>query len=64
VIDGSVNGNATVFAITPDQLKSSWIGEIRLLSGGMDFTWKLAAEAECIAANLDYSVRASLSVAF
>jgi hypothetical protein len=53
-----------VFAITPDQQKSAWIGEVRLLSGGMDFTWKLAARAERIAGNLDYSGRASLSLAF
>jgi hypothetical protein len=53
-----------VFAITPDVQNSSWIGEARLLSGGMDFTWKLAARAERTDGNMDYSARASLSVAF
>jgi hypothetical protein len=30
----------------------------------MDFTWKLAARAEELAGNADYSARASLSLAF
>ncbi len=53
-----------VFALTPDQQKSSWISEVRLLSGGFDFTWKLAARAERNEGNMNYSGRASLSVAF
>lgn len=52
------------FAITPDAFKSGWIGEARILQGGMDYTWKLAAGAEHTAGGVDYSGRASLSVAF
>lgn len=54
-----------LFSITPDGQQSAWIGEARLLAGGMDFTWKLAARAEKQAdGGVDYSGRASLSVAF
>lgn len=53
-----------VFAITPDGRKSSWLGEARLLAGGWDFTWKIAARAERTEGNMSYGGRASLSVAF
>lgn len=52
------------FAITPDALKSGWMAEARILSGGFDYTWKLAAGAEQTQGKVDYSARASLSVAF
>jgi hypothetical protein len=52
------------FSITPDALKSGWIGEARILQGGMDYTWKLAAGAEHTVGGVDYSGRASLSIAF
>lgn len=52
------------FSITPDALKSGWIGEARILQGGLDYTWKLAAGAEHTVGGVDYSGRASLSIAF
>ncbi|HEX8057302.1 MAG TPA: autotransporter domain-containing protein [Novosphingobium sp.] len=64
---GTTNANFTdgdVFSITPDKQQSAWIGEVRLLAGGFDFTWKLAARAERTDYGTDYSGRASLSVAF
>jgi hypothetical protein len=54
-----------VFSITPDKQKSAWVGEARILAGGYDFTWKLAARGEKTAnGGIDYSGRASLSVGF
>ena len=52
------------FRLTPDALKSGWTAEARVLGGGMDFTWQLAGAAEQIQGSVDYSARASLSVAF
>ncbi len=52
------------FTLTPDGLDSSWLGEARILAGGMDFTWQLSARAEKTAENVGYSARASLSLAF
>jgi len=55
----------TPFTITPDSQKSSWLGEARLLMGGFDYTWQLAGGAEQSASGKpDYSLRASLSLAF
>ncbi len=55
-------GNA--FTITPDALKSGWLGEARILLGGFDYTWQLAGAAEQTQGKTDYSLRASLSMAF
>lgn len=52
------------FSLTPENLDSSWLAEARILSGGMDFTWQLSGRAEQKAGDIDYSARASLSVAF
>ncbi len=53
------------FSITPDPLDDAWTGELRLLAGGWDYTWKLAAGAEKSPnSSVDYSARVSLSVAF
>lgn len=53
------------FIITPGALDDAWTGELRLLAGGWDYTWKLAAGAEKSAnSDLNYSARVSLSVAF
>ncbi len=54
----------TDFVLTPDKLKSGWLGELRLLSGGLDYTWQLAGGAEQTAGSPAYNVRFSLSVAF
>lgn len=56
--------NGSDFTITPDKLKSVWLGELRLLSGGLDYTWQLAGGAEETAGSPTYNVRFSLSVAF
>lgn len=52
------------FTITPDRLNGSWLGEARLLMGGFDYTWQLAGGAEQASGKPDYSLRASLSMAF
>lgn len=52
------------FSLTPDGLKSGWMAEARILESAFDHGWKLAAGAEKTAGGIDYSARASLSVAF
>lgn len=55
--------DGTAFTITPDAIKGGWLGELRVLFGGLDYTWQLAAGAEQIAGKASYSARASLSFA-
>lgn len=52
------------FAITPDEIKSGWLGEARVLFGGFDYTWQLAGSAEQTVGKTDFSLRASFSLAF
>lgn len=52
------------FRLVADRMQSGWTSELRLLAGGMDYTWQLAGGAEQIQGGIDYSVRASLSIAF
>lgn len=52
------------FRLVADRMKSGWTGEARVLLGGMDYTWQVAGGAEQIQGGVDYSIRASLSVAF
>lgn len=52
------------FTITPDDLQGAWIGELRMLAGGYDFTWQIATWMEQTSDTTDLSARASLSVAF
>lgn len=52
------------FRLVADRMKSGWTSEARLLMGGMDYTWQLAGGAEQIQGGVDYSIRASLSIAF
>lgn len=55
----------TPFSIAADRPDSAWLGELRLLAGGWDYTWKVAAGAEKTAnSDLQYTARVSLSVAF
>lgn len=70
-IVGGALGNTTAhflnganFTITPDKLDSAWISEVRLLSGGLDYTWTLAGGAEQTHGKPNYNVRFSLAVAF
>ncbi|WP_159977575.1 MULTISPECIES: autotransporter domain-containing protein [unclassified Novosphingobium] len=52
------------FSITGDSLKGAWVGEVSMLAGGYDFTWKIGARMEKTSTSNDKSLRASLSVAF
>lgn len=56
--------DANQFRLTADSVKSGWTTEARILAGGMDYTWQVAGGAEQIQGGVDYSIRASLSVAF
>jgi hypothetical protein len=40
----SFNGG-NLFTIVPDELRGGWLTELRLLFGGMDYTWKFTARA-------------------
>lgn len=52
------------FTLTPDRLKGGWIGEVRLLSGGMDYTWTVSGSAEQTQGDPAYGIRLSLGAAF
>jgi len=55
----------TPFTINPGELPDAWTSELRLLAGGWDYTWKIAAGAEKGPdSDPNFSARASLSVAF
>jgi hypothetical protein len=56
--------NGANFTIVPDKLDSAWVSELRLLSGGLDYTWTLAGGAEQSHGKPNYNVRFSLAVAF
>jgi hypothetical protein len=51
------------FTITPDSLSGGWLGEARMLFGGMDYTWQFSTRAEQLAGKADVSARVSLSLA-
>ncbi len=51
------------FTITPDSLQGGWLGEARMLFGGMDYTWQFSTRAEQLAGKADVSARVSLSLA-
>lgn len=52
------------FTLIGQQLPSAWVGEVSLLQGGLDYTWKLSAGAEKIQGGTTaYSGRASLAIA-
>lgn len=52
------------FTLTPDTVKGGWLGEVRLLSGGLDYTWTISASAEQTQGDPAYAVRISLGAAF
>lgn len=52
------------FSIAPSKIRNAWLGEARLLAGGWDFTWQLSGQVEKTIDGINYSTRASLSVAF
>lgn len=58
-------GGGNPFTITPDDLKGGWLGEARVVLGGFDYTWQIAARAEQrTGGGVNKSLRASLSMAF
>ncbi|MCW1383126.1 autotransporter outer membrane beta-barrel domain-containing protein [Novosphingobium sp. KCTC 2891] len=64
---GDVTANFTggnAFTLTPESIRSAWVGEASILQGGLDYTWKLSAGAERTqGGGTSYSARASLSIA-
>ena len=57
-------GSGDTFSLTGQQLPSAWTGEISLLQGGLDYTWKISAGAEKLkGGGTGYSGRASLAIA-
>jgi len=60
---GATSGGDT-FTLTGQQLPSAWTGEISLLQGGLDYTWKLSGGYEKLeGGGTGYSARASLAIA-
>ncbi|KAJ8133717.1 hypothetical protein OY671_013069, partial [Metschnikowia pulcherrima] len=51
------------FASTPDSSKSAWSGKVSISQGGSDYTWRSTGGAERAQGVVDYSIRASLSIA-
>jgi len=56
--------NGDSFSILSDKQQSAWTGELRLLSGGLDYTWQLAGGLEETQGAPTYNIRFSLGVAF
>ncbi len=57
-------GSGDSFTLTGQQLPSAWTGEVSVLQGGLDYTWKLSAGAEKMEhGGTGYSARASLAIA-
>ena len=52
------------FTLTGDDIQGTWIGELSVLAGGYDFTWKISGRMEKTSDSTDFSARAGLSVAF
>jgi len=52
------------FTLTPDAVKGGWVGELRLLSGGLDYTWTISGNVEQTQGDPAYGARISLGVAF
>lgn len=58
----TVSGSS--YTLTPETLKSAWVGSLSILQGGLDYTWKLTGGAEKIqGGGMAYSARASFSIA-
>ena len=52
------------FSLTGQQLPSAWTGEVSLLQGGLDYTWKISGGYEKLeGGGTGYSARASLAIA-
>ena len=58
----TVSGSS--YTLTPETLKSAWVGSLSILQGGLDYTWKLSGGAEKIqGGGMAYTARASFSIA-
>lgn len=60
---GAASGGDT-FTLTGQQLPSAWVGEVSLMQGGLDYTWKIGFGYEKLeGGGTGYSGRASLAIA-
>ncbi len=60
---GATSGGDT-FTLTGTQLPSAWTGEVSLIQGGLDYTWKISGGYEKLeGGGTGYSARASLAIA-
>lgn len=60
---GATSGGDS-FTLTGQQLPSAWVGEVSLLQGGLDYTWKIGFGYEKLqGGGTGYSGRASLAIA-
>lgn len=57
-------GSGDSFTLSPGKANSAWLGNVSILQGGLDYTWRLSAGAERPqGGGTAYSLRASLSFA-
>ena len=60
---GATSGGDT-FTLTGQQLPLAWVGEVSLIQGGLDYTWKISGGYEKLeGGGTGYSARASLAIA-
>ncbi|MEI6642672.1 MAG: autotransporter outer membrane beta-barrel domain-containing protein [Novosphingobium sp.] len=60
---GAASGGDT-FTLTGQQMPSAWTGEVSLIQGGLDYTWKISGGYEKLeGGGTGYSARASLAIA-
>lgn len=60
---GATSGGDS-FTLTGQQLPSAWTGEVSLIQGGLDYTWKISGGYEKMqGGGTGYSARASLAIA-
>lgn len=60
---GATSGGDT-FTLTGQQLPSAWVGEVSVIQGGLDYTWKISGGYEKLeGGGTGYSARASLAIA-
>ena len=52
------------FSLTAPHLPSAWVGNVSIMQGGLDYTWKIGTDVERGSdKGISYGVRASLSIA-
>jgi hypothetical protein len=57
-------GGGSSFRLTADEYKGGWTAEARLLSGGLDYTWSIAAGAQQTMGKPTLTARIGMGVAF